>query len=106
MRALLSEPDTLVSEQFMRIFVSRQQMPERRLFAAVLMEAVADFRDALESTEKREAWAFQELLAWFSSRDRRWPFSFENLCEQLDLDPGCVRRHLTVQLNGKREAAH
>lgn len=100
MGVALSEPDTIMPEQYASVFVSRQQMPEKRLFAAVLMEAVADFRDCLRCPGKRESWTFQELLAWFFNSDKKWPFSFENLCEQLDLDPGCVRRQIVLQLKG------
>jgi transcription initiation factor TFIIIB Brf1 subunit/transcription initiation factor TFIIB len=32
--------------------------------------------------------------AYVASRDRRWPFSFENLCEALSLDSGRLRRAL------------
>lgn len=32
--------------------------------------------------------------AYIASRDRGWPFSFENLCEALSLDTGRLRREL------------
>jgi len=33
-------------------------------------------------------------LAYVESGDRLWPFSFENLCEALDMNAGEVRRQL------------
>jgi len=38
----------------------------------------------------------QELLAWFASPDRSWPFSFENICDAIDLDPAQVRAGLRI----------
>ena len=37
---------------------------------------------------------FRAAVAYVASRDRRWPFSFENLCEGLNLDPARMRRAL------------
>lgn len=39
--------------------------------------------------------ACPDTLAWVTSTDRVWPFSFENLCDALDLNAGEVRRKLT-----------
>src|SRR5581483_698457 len=40
--------------------------------------------------------------AYVASDDRRWPFSFENLCEALGLDPGSVRKQLIAAAGGRR----
>ena len=55
--------------------------------AAVLQAALDDVR---------EGTARQAALAYVESGDRAWPFSFENLCEALDMDAGAVRRQLIV----------
>jgi hypothetical protein len=36
----------------------------------------------------------REILAWFASPDRTWLFSFERICEALELDPDYLRRGL------------
>ena len=56
--------------------------------AAVLQAALDDVRDAA---------ARKGALAYVESDDRLWPFSFENLCEALDMDAGDVRRQLIVR---------
>lgn len=56
--------------------------------AAVLRAVVEDACDA--ATRKA-------ALAYIESTDRLWPFSFENLCEALDMDAGDVRRQLDVR---------
>ena len=33
-------------------------------------------------------------VTYVASRDRQWPFSFENLCEALSLEPRRLRREL------------
>jgi hypothetical protein len=55
--------------------------------AAVLRAAVEDACDAV---------ARPGALAYVGSTDRGWPFSFENLCEALDIDASDVRRQLNV----------
>ena len=67
--------------------------PHQRLMAAVLQTAVDDcrhrvYRGAPSSSDLRRA------VVYVASRDRGWPFSFENLCEALSLDAEVLRRSL------------
>ena len=79
--------------------IERAAEPERRLMAAVLQGVVDDHRGSAyrhaagfgSPTDRRR---LREAAAYVASRDRRWPFSFENLCEALSLDPGRLRRAL------------
>jgi hypothetical protein len=64
--------------------------------AAVLQTAVDDYRwrdcrGAAGSSDLRRA------VAYVASRDRRWAFSFENLCEALSLDADVLRQSLRKQ---------
>jgi len=102
MRSRLLAPDTLLGEQFARVFSGAHDLPEKRLFIAVLMNAVSDFQDAVRSPERYDEWTFQEIRAWFFKSDRHWLFSFENLCEQLDLDANCIRGQLRSLLHQRR----
>ena len=38
----------------------------------------------------------EDLPGWFASSDRRWPYSFENICSALGLDAGGIRRRLGI----------
>ena len=67
--------------------------PHRNLMAAVLRAAVEDVYDA--ATRKH-------ALPYVLSTDRRWPFSFENLCEALGMNADGVRRELEKELVGAR----
>jgi hypothetical protein len=59
--------------------------PHRNLMAAVLRAAVKDAYDAS---------ARVNVMDYVMSTDRLWPFSFENLCEALEMDADDVRRQL------------
>ena len=67
--------------------------------AAVLQAVVDDLRGSVHrhaaghgaSTDSRERRA---AVAYVARRDREWPFSFENLCDALSLDPGRLRKAL------------
>jgi hypothetical protein len=63
--------------------------PHRNLMVAVLRAAIEDICDARVAAP---------ALGYVTSADRRWPFSFENLCEALDLNPGNVRRQLETAI--------
>jgi len=64
---------------------SRPSTPCRSLMVAVLETALEDARDFPQRSD---------AVTWVASTDRWWPFSFENICEMLDIDPGEVRRLL------------
>ena len=38
---------------------------------------------------------FAEALEWVDSADKTWLFSFENICDTLEIDPSYVRRGLS-----------
>jgi len=73
-------------------------IPERRLRAAVLEEALHCLHlRAVRAGTSGPRWRSSvrdEAVRWFASDDRRWPFSFLNLCDALDLDPAVVRARL------------
>ncbi len=67
-------------------------LPEKRLAVAVLSVALADYQTY--ATIKDDLWSrrrFAEVRKWFMSDSTRWPFSFLNICEALDLDPPAIR---------------
>ena len=91
----LWEPDVLTSQRYGSVFRGPGwELPEKRLLAAVLTHAVADFHDALRSPRQWEERDIEELKRWFFVRNTRWPFSFENVCAHLNLDPDCIRANL------------
>src|SRR5713101_645407 len=70
------------------------QQGEQRLMRAVLADAVSCI-ECYSSGRGPQSWpACREVLSWVLSRDRIWPFSFENICLALDLDPIRLRSAL------------
>jgi len=73
--------------------------PHRQLMAAVLRTAMDDYRGsanwpAAGRRTHTTAQGIRKAIAYVTSEDRTWPFSFENLCEALGLDADCLRRGL------------
>jgi hypothetical protein len=63
------------------------------LLVAILTDAMMCLAGKTGSGAERNILA-GKARAWIARRDRRWPFSFENVCIQLDLDPATVRARL------------
>ena len=75
--------------------------PHKRLMAAVLRAVVDDCRAG--TTYRRSAGHaaidvrhVRRALEYVLSTDRAWPFSFENLCEALDVDVTTLRDELST----------
>lgn len=88
--------DVMTPEQF---FMPRDRTAvawtsERRLLLAVLEDAVSSFLRHRHSCTKRAQRLFHEDKLWFASRDHSWVFSFESICDQLNLDANYIRRGL------------
>lgn len=71
--------------------------PHRRLMVAVLQTALDDCRGtatarALGLSLQRDRMATRGAIAFFESPDRRWPFSFLNICDAVGIDADTLRR--------------
>jgi hypothetical protein len=64
---------------------------ERRLLLAVLEEAVESFFRYRDATTRRRQRLFNETVEWFWDHDQRWLYSFETICQHLDLDADYIR---------------
>jgi hypothetical protein len=73
---------------------AREPNPEAVLAAAVLKLAFEDLQKHRGATETRRRRAFREAYVWVTSNERRWPFSFLNVCDLLDLSPASLRSRL------------
>ena len=69
--------------------------PWRRLMLAVIQTAVDDCTSPRTPSDPR---AFAQALAYLQSRDRVWPYSFDNICEAVGLDADGIRRTITKRL--------
>jgi hypothetical protein len=80
---------------------AREGEAHRRLMAAVLQTVVDDCRGSAYRRARGEKFQLgrrpaRKAIAYVTSRDRTWPFSFENLCEALGLSAHCLRMELQI----------
>ena len=91
----LFQPDTLLPSQFFdRVRRRSEHDGERRLMIAVLEDAVDVYRKQAGASDPRGEQLFREAEAWIEDTDRSWLFSFQNICDVLDIDSDYLRRGL------------
>ena len=74
------------------------QQGEKRLMLAVLKDAVGCIERYSSGRGARSRPAYRAALRWVFAHDQGWPFSFENICLALDLDPARLRSALCSPL--------
>jgi len=82
-------------QSYERIRRDPSEQPEKRLMLAVLEDAVKTFQDSLATVNHRRPRLLREVEEWFASTDVTWPFSFENVCTVLGIDPDSLRLGLS-----------
>jgi AraC-like DNA-binding protein len=89
------ESDLMVPSQFFdRIKVEHSAQPEKRLMLAVMEDAISTFQKSVRGLTRRQRRLLRETEEWMSEADNHWPFSFENICAALDIEPAYLRRGL------------
>ena len=66
---------------------------EQALMSAVLEDAIRCLAGEIGPRSKRPELAI-EAREWLMDTDRRWPFSFENICDALDMNADQLRSRL------------
>ena len=91
----LFEPDVLLPAQFFAAFRREGGLErERLLMLAVLEDAIDCYQKYAFARDPRGKQIFDEAGEWVSSDDRSWLFSFENICDTLEINADYVRRGL------------
>jgi hypothetical protein len=83
--------DPVATEQF---FKNAIRGGEERLMLAVLQDAVKCFQEHVLAQHLWEKKLFREAEEWILEKNSDWLFSFENICETLQLNPDYIRRGL------------
>jgi hypothetical protein len=92
----LFEPDVLLPGQFFSFFRKEAGFDrERRLMLAVLEDAIDCFQKYAHTNDLRGRQLFLESYEWIMSPDKRWLFSFENICQIVDMNPDYLRQGLS-----------
>jgi hypothetical protein len=87
-----------------QLFNSGIRGGEERLMLAVLQDAVDCFQEHVLARSLWEKKLFQEAENWILAKNTDWLFSFENICEALQLSPDYIRRGLQVWKEAKRKS--
>ena len=91
----LFEPDILLPGTFFSFFQKEAGFDrERRLMLAVLEDAIDCFQKYAHTEDSRGKQLFAESYEWIMSPDKAWLFSFENICQIVDMNPDYIRQGL------------
>jgi hypothetical protein len=89
---------TVLPVQYSSRTGGRVSDPHKRLMAAVLQAVIDDCRGGTAHCRAGKGTidprTVNRAIAYVTSGDRAWPFSFENLCDALGLDAGTLRQAL------------
>ena len=88
-------PDVILPEQYYDGGSGMEEVSgERALMLAVLEDGIRCFQEHLQSPRVRPRLLARQAEKWIRSSDWDWPFSFNNICESLSLDPDSLRQKL------------
>jgi hypothetical protein len=89
------EPDTLLPIQYFEAMRRKHLLEgEKRLVLSVLQDAVECFMKCIDSSTNKGQRLFRDAEEWINLEDKKWVFSFDNVCEMLDVNPEYLRRGL------------
>lgn len=89
------QPEALLPMQYYETLRRHHELAgEKRLMFAILEDAIEGFMKYLNSSTRKGQPRFLEAEEWIERRDKLWLYSFDNVCEALDVDPEYMRRGL------------
>ena len=91
----LFAPDIVLPEQFFE--GARRDScisGEKALMLAVLEDGIRCFQEHLRNARSNPRLLSQQAEEWIRAVDYEWPFSFNNVCETLGIDPSALRAAL------------
>ena len=89
----LFEPDALLPAQFYAAFRGGSGVSgEKRLMLAVLQDALDCYQKYAFAKDGPGQQMFADADEWIADEDRGWYFSFENICEILEINPAYLRQ--------------
>ncbi len=97
------EPEVILPEQFFGPRRDRRQ-GEHRLMAAILDDAVLTCCVPQVARARGGYRAVRDAGEWIDSDDRSWMFSFERICDALDLNAEYIRRGVRALKQRSRRA--
>jgi len=74
--------------------------PERKLAVAVFSQAANDLQKFRHARRGARYSLYADARNWITSNDRKWPYSFLNLCDVLHLTAEAIRVELLGDTSG------
>jgi hypothetical protein len=91
----LFEPDTLLPVQYFEAMRRKHLLEgEKRLILSVLEDGIECFMKYVDAPTTKGQKLFRDAEEWINLHDKQWIFSFDNVCDMLDINPDYMRRGL------------
>ena len=91
----LFEPDTLLPIQYFEAMRKKHLLEgEKRLILSVLEDAIECFMKCIDASTSKGQRLFRDADEWIAHEDKHWVFSFDNVCDMLDINPEYMRMGL------------
>jgi hypothetical protein len=93
----MTSDDTLITQQYAATFRRSEHFdPEKVLVAAILDDAIQEYRKYSGAQDPKGKKRFREVEEWIMHGNNGWIFSFNNVCDFLGLDPDYIRHGLRI----------
>src|ERR1700757_2418200 len=92
-RDVVSQVDIILPSQYFDAIGSVGMSSEQRLMLAVLVDAI-NVLQARRVGNARKRQAFAEAAKWVNSAGTNFPFSFDSVCDALEIDSDVLRSRL------------
>ena len=104
--AELFAPEIVLPEQLQQGFRRDSYLSgEKALMLAVLEDGIRCFQEHLTNPRSNPRLLSKQAEEWIRAVDYEWPFSFNNVCETLGIDPEALREKLLTWKAKRLEAA-
>jgi len=100
----LTASDLILPSQFFELFGKSRFTSEQRLMLAVLADAINILQDCRGAFNARKRRLFVEAARWVMVRGGSVPFSFDNVCDALEISPEALRSRLSSMATGTAES--
>jgi len=90
----LGPTDVMLPSQFFGALGSGGPCSEQRLMLAVLVDAINILQSWNRMSSARKRRTFADAARWVLMQGTNYPFSFDNVCDALNIDPEMLRQRL------------
>ena len=96
--------DLILPSQFFELVGRIRFTSEQRLMLAVLADAINILHDSRGAFSARKRRLFVDAARWVMARGSNVPFSFDNVCDALEISSAGLRNRLSSLVDGASEA--